>query len=63
MVGHNKAFSYSGPNYFSDALELRKRLNPRRTTMIQFDRSGSMVSEEIPRKLATNVDAFIAAFA
>ena len=63
VVGHNKAFSYSGPNYFSDALELRKRLNPRRTTMIQFDRSGSMVSEEIPRKLATNVDAFIAAFA
>eukprot|EP00938_MAST-03A_sp_MAST-3A-sp1_P001518 g1518.t1 len=63
VVGHNKAFSYSGPNYFSDTLELRKHLNPRRTTTVQFDRSGPMVSEEMPTKLATDVDSFISAFA
>jgi len=63
VVGHNKAFWYSGPNYFSDALELRKKLSPKLTTMIQFDRSGPMVSEEIPGELAANLDSFIAAFA
>lgn len=64
VVGlNNSPFCVGRPNFLSEFLSIRSRLDVRRTTAVQMSTCGSLACEERAEELAKQMDVFLSAFA